>query len=159
MVKMNLMMLLERLQEFTNSNIKFAGKVLVDREELQELVEKIIIAFPEELKQAEFISRQKENYMRQAREEAERIIREAEGYAEQMIRQDRILIQAENEARRIIDEARNNADEIERSSKEYAADLMGRLEESLGRTLTVVRRGREGLTDNMKDDDSEEYED
>lgn len=147
MSKMNLLMLVDRLQEMGSSNFQFAGKVLLDREELEELINKMQTAFPEELKQAEFVSREKERYLRQAHEEAEKIIREAEGYANELVRQDRIMTQAETEARRIIDEAKFNANQIETQAREYADQVMSRLEDSLDRTLRVVRQSREGLLD------------
>lgn len=145
MPKMNLLLLIERLQEIINSNFQIAGKVVLDREEIEELIEKIQIALPEEIKQAEWVSREKERYLQQANEEARKIISEAEAYAEELIRQDRILLKAEEEATRIIQNARSAAEEIETEARDYAQRVLERLEESLDRTLTVVRQGREGL--------------
>ncbi|HOP73748.1 MAG TPA: ATPase [Bacillota bacterium] len=145
MTKMNLLLLIERLQETINSNFQIAGKILVDREELEELIEKIQIALPDEIKQAEWVSREKERYLQQANEEARKIISEAEAYAEELIRQDRILLKAEEEAARIIQNARLNAEEIENEARDYANRILERLEESLDRTLKVVREGRESL--------------
>ena len=145
MTKMNLLLLIERLQETINSNFQIAGKILVDREELEELIEKIQIALPDEIKQAEWVSREKERYLQQANEEARKIISEAEAYAEELIRQDRILLKAEEEAARIIQNARLNAEEIENEARDYANRILERLEESFDRTLKVVREGRESL--------------
>ncbi len=153
MSKMNLLLLIERLQEIVNSNFQIAGKILVDREEIEELIEKIQIALPDEIKQAEWVSREKERYLQQANEEARKIISEAEAYAEELIRHDRILAKAEEEANRIIQNARMNAEEIENEARDYAQRILERLEESLDRTLKVVRQGRESL---MEEEESEE---
>ncbi|HOJ78220.1 MAG TPA: ATPase [Bacillota bacterium] len=145
MSKMNLLVLLERLEELTSDNFQFAGKILIDREEMEELIEKIKIALPEEVKQAEWVSREKERYLLQAQEEAKRIIKEAENYAEELIRQDRILIKAEEEARRIINEAKMMAEDIETEAHNYAHRIMKQLEDNLDRALKIVRQGREEL--------------
>lgn len=145
MSKMNLLVLLERLEELTSDNFQFAGKILIDREEMEELIEKIKIALPEEVKQAEWVSREKERYLLQAQEEAKRIIKEAENYAEELIRQDRILIKAEEEARRIINEAKMTAEDIETEAHNYAHRIMKQLEDNLDRALKIVRQGREEL--------------
>lgn len=145
MSKMNLLVLLERLEELTSDNFQFAGKILIDREEMEELIDKIKIALPEEVKQAEWVSREKERYLLQAQEEAKRIIKEAENYAEELIRQDRILIKAEEEARRIITEAKMMAEDIETEAHNYAHRIMKQLEDNLDRTLKIVKQGREEL--------------
>lgn len=145
MPKMNLLLLIERLQEIINSNFQIAGKIVIDREEIEELIEKIQIALPEEIKQAEWVSREKERYLQQANEEARKIISEAEAYAEELIRQDRILTKAEEEATRIIQNAKLTAEEIENEARDYAHRILEQLEDSLDRTLKVVRQGREGL--------------
>jgi cell division septum initiation protein DivIVA len=147
MPKMNLIVLIERLEELTNSSFQIAGKVVIDHEELDELINKIQIALPEEIKQAEWVSREKERYLQQAHEEGKKIIKEAETYAEELVQQDPILAKAEAEAERIINEAKQNAEEIESEAKDYAHRVFERLEDSLERTLKVVHQGREALVD------------
>jgi cell division septum initiation protein DivIVA len=144
----NLMVLLDHLEELVSSSFQIAGKIFIDREELDELLNKIQIALPEDIKQAEWVSREKERYLEQAQDEAKRIIREAENYAERLIQEDQILIRAEDEARKMIAEAKLTAAEIEAEAKQYANQILERLEDSLDRTLKIVRQSREGLEQN-----------
>jgi cell division septum initiation protein DivIVA len=141
----NLTVLLDHLEELVSSSFQIAGKILIDREELDELLNKIQIALPEDIKQAEWVSREKERYLEQAQDEAKRIIREAENYAERLIQEDQILMRAEDEARKMIAEAKLTAAEIETEAKQYADQILERLEDSLDRTLKIVRHGREEL--------------
>ena len=141
----NLTVLLDHLEELVSSSFQIAGKILIDREELDELLNKIQIALPEDIKQAEWVSREKERYLEQAQDEAKRIIREAENYAERLIQEDQILMRAEDEARKMIAEAKLTAAEIETESTQYADQILERLEDSLDRTLKIVRHGREEL--------------
>ncbi|HYH02154.1 MAG TPA: ATPase [Bacillota bacterium] len=144
----NLMLLLDHLEELASSSFQIAGKVMIDREELEELLKKIHIALPEDVKQAEWVSREKERYLEQAQEEAKRIIREAESYAERLVQEDQILVRAEDEAKKIVNEAKLTALEMETESRNYANQILERLEDSLDRTLKVVRQGREELEPN-----------
>lgn len=141
----NLMLLLDHLEELVSNSFQIAGKVMIDRAELEEIVKKIHIALPEDVKQAEWVSREKERYLDQAQEEAKRILREAESYAERLVQDEQILIRAEDEAAKIVNEAKLTALEMETEARNYANQVLERLEESLDRTLKVVRQGREGL--------------
>ncbi len=150
MPKMNILLLLDHLEKIAANNFKMAGKVWIDREELLELVKKIRIALPDEIKEAEWVSREKERYIAQAQEEAKRILKEAENYAERLVREDQITARAEEDAHRIINEAKQMAREIEIEALQYANQLLENLEDSLERTLTVVHKGREELLNKYK---------
>ncbi|HEX7712635.1 MAG TPA: hypothetical protein VF531_01325 [Bacillota bacterium] len=145
MPKMNLLLLLDHLEKLGNSNFSLAGKVWIDKEELAELIKKIQIALPDEIKEAEMISREKERYLSQAQEEAKRILREAETYAERLVREDQIVTRAEEESRRILEEAKRTAADIETDAMQYANKILEQLEESLERTIRIVHKGREDL--------------
>ncbi len=150
MPKMNILLLLDHLEKIAANNFKMAGKVWIDREELLELIKKIRIALPDEIKEAEWVSREKERYIAQAQEEAKRILKEAENYAERLVREDQITARAEEDAHRIINEAKQMAREIEIEALQYANQLLENLEDSLERTLTVVHKGREELLNKYK---------
>ncbi len=150
MPKMNILLLLDHLEKMAATNFKMAGKVWIDREELEELIKKIRIALPDEIKEAEWVSREKERYIAQAQEEAKRILKEAENYAERLVREDQITARAEEDAHRILNEAKQMAGEIEIEALQYANQLLENLEDSLERTLTVVHKGREELLNKYK---------
>jgi vacuolar-type H+-ATPase subunit H len=150
MPKMNLLVLLDHLEKLVNSSFGIAGKVWIDKDELAELIKKIQIAVPEEIKEAEWISREKERYLNQAQEEAKRIVREAENYAEKLVREDQIIGRAEEEARRIVNEAKHTAADIENDALQYANQILEQLEESLDRTIRVIHKGREDLINQTK---------
>jgi Zn-finger nucleic acid-binding protein len=150
MPKMNIFLLLDHLEKLAATNFRLAGKVWIDKDELEELIKKVRIALPDEIKEAEWVSREKERYLAQAQEEAKRILREAESYAERLIREDQITARAEEDARRIMDEAKQTAIEIETDALQYASQLLENLEENLDRTLKVVHKGREELLNQYK---------
>ncbi len=145
MPKSNLILFLDHLEKLAAGNFSIAGKVLIDKGELEELINKMRVALPEEIKEAELVSREKEKYLVQAQEEAKRLLREAENYVERMVREDQITSRAEEESRRIIAEANKNATHIETDAMQYANSILEQLEESLERTIRIVRKGREEM--------------
>jgi Zn-finger nucleic acid-binding protein len=150
MPKMNILLLLDHLEKLATNNFRFIGKVWIDKDELEELIKKVRIALPDEIKEAEWVSREKERYLAQAQEEAKRILREAESYAERLVREDQISTRAEDDAHRIINDAKRIASEIETDALQYANQILENLEDSLDRTLKVVRKGREEMLTKYK---------
>lgn len=145
MPKMNFLVILDHLEELFDTKFQIAGKVMVNKDEVEELLQKIRIALPQEIKEAEWVNREKDRYLSQAQEEAKRILREAESYAERLVREDQIVSRAEEEARRILSEAKHNAADIEAGARQFANQILEQLEESLDRTLKVVRQSRDEL--------------
>jgi hypothetical protein len=150
MPKMNIFLLLDHLEKLANTNFRLFRKVWIDKDELEELIKKLRIAIPDEIKEAEWVSREKERFLAQAQEEAKRILREAESYAERLVREDQITAKAEEDAHRIINDAKQIAAEIETDALQYASQLLENLEESLDRTIKVVHKGREDLLNKYK---------
>lgn len=145
MSKSNLILFLDHLEKLVDSNFSIAGKVIIDKDELEELINKMRVALPEEIKEAEWVSREKDKYLDQAHEEAKRLLREAETYVERLVREDQITSRAEEEARKIITEANKNATHIEADAMQYANSILEQLEENLERTIRIVRKGREEM--------------
>ena len=150
MSKMNLFNLLERLEKLVDAKFQLAGKVWIDKEQFEGLLEKIRIALPEEIKEAERLNLERERYLDQAQAEAERVLREAENYVQRLIHESQITVKAEEEADRIIDNAKRIATEIESDAYQYAAQIMEQLEQNLDRTLHIVRNGRDELNKQKK---------
>jgi cell division septum initiation protein DivIVA len=141
----NIMMLLDYLEEMATSNPHFVGKVLLDQEELAEIIEKIRTGLPEEIREAEWVAREKERYLAQAQEEANRIIREAEGYAVRLVREDRITNQAEEQGQQILERTYQEAEKIKADARRYAAQVLRQLEERLEKALAIAQQGQADL--------------
>ena len=68
MNRMNLIILMDRLEDLIQSAamIPFSGKGLVDVEEVMGLLEKIRAAIPDEIRQAEAISGERDRFLKKA---------------------------------------------------------------------------------------------
>ncbi|NLG83403.1 MAG: ATPase [Firmicutes bacterium] len=147
MARLSVMILLDRLEELLAGGFRLVGRSRIDAEAALELTQKIRAALPDEIRQAEWLTSEKERLLFEAQEEAKRILRDAENYAAKLVQESQIVRRAEQQAEEILAEARREAAAIEEEAKKYARHLLSQLEENLERALRVVRKGREELNE------------
>ncbi|MGE5573383.1 MAG: ATPase [Bacillota bacterium] len=147
MGKTKLVDLLDRLEETieTARKVPLVNRVLADRYEILELLDQIRIALPDDVKQAEAVLAEKDRILAEATAEAERMRASAKDHLASLVSENEVVRAAEAEASRILEEAKAQASEVRRGADEYAAGTLLKMEESLQKTLKVVRRGVEEL--------------
>jgi len=146
---MTLLSLLDQLEEMIDSapEIPFTGRAVIDGDQALELLARIREALPEEYRTgAQGEAAAADDAAVPPPTEAERIIMEAEAYANRLVSEHEVTQRAEEEAQRILEKARQQARELELEAEQYALSVLERLESSLERTLQVVQRGKEELT-------------
>jgi vacuolar-type H+-ATPase subunit H len=125
--------------------VPLRDRVRVDRAKLYDLLDQMRSTIPEEIKQARWIVKEREETLAEARREAERIVEEARERQAQLIAEHRLIRQAERAAQDIIDDARAREREIRLGAEDYAAEILDTLEVNLSKFIAAVRRGRERL--------------
>lgn len=147
MGKTGLIELLDRLEETIEDGKKMplTNRVLVDAYDVLEILDKIRISLPDEIKKAEELLKERDKIMAETAREAQSLRESASDYLKSMVSKEEVVKAAEMESRRIIDEARHEAEDIRKGASQYAAEVLSRLEENLDRALEVVRRGVEEL--------------
>lgn len=144
---MEVLDLLDRLENLisTARRVPFTGRVLVDEEEVYSILDEIRQAFPEELRQAKWISKERDRFLAGAREEADNLVKEAKSYVAKMAEDSAITQKAQEKAEEILEEARRIAREIKHGAREYADEVLSKIEGSLARTVETIRQSREQL--------------
>ena len=139
--------LLDRLEDAIRSGWHMPGtsRCMVDENELQEIIESIRESIPEQMRQAQEITRERDEILGAAKTAAEQTIAEARAQALEMVQEQSLYKTAEREARRIIEEANQQAGEIRTRADEYALQSLTALETQLGATLHTVRNGIHAL--------------
>lgn len=150
MTRMHLLLLIDRLEEIVAKSPGFAGRSLVHTDDLLELIDKIRFTLPEEIQEAENLVAQREDYLRQVTIDADKIKTDAQNYVNQAASESAIVQRAQGEAERLRREAEDAASQIETESHQYAHRVLEQLEETLDRTLRVVRKGKEELLETHK---------
>ncbi|WP_129597203.1 ATPase [Anaerophilus nitritogenes] len=144
---MDALNLIDELEDIieNSSSIPFAGKSLVDKEEILELIKEIRIQLPDEVKQAQWIKEERQRILLEAQKEADDIVEDAKVHIEEMIDRDEITREAQKRAEEIISEAQMNAKEIRLGSRQYTDELLGSVEKSIERVLDTIKDNRNEL--------------
>lgn len=144
---MDILALIDRIEELIDNgrNVPLSHQKMVDPEKIYELIDEIRAQFPDELKQARWIVKERQEMLEEAEKEANRILEEARARAEAMAAEQEIVKLAEQQAAEILDDARAREREIRLGAEDYADEMMANLEVNLGKLLTAVQRSRDRL--------------
>jgi cell division septum initiation protein DivIVA len=140
---MDILHLVDRLEELFNSgfHIPLTNETVVNEERFLELIDQLRIAIPDEVKKAQQVMTQKERYLAQAQEEAQRTVNIARERVETLVQHDSITSAAESRAEQIVAQARDDAANIRSEADDYVLESLSRLEAEMGRLLLQVRNG------------------
>ena len=144
---MDVMALIDRIEESMDSgrSVPLMRGRLVDIEKVYEIIDEIRGNFPDELKQARWIVKERQEMLEEAEKEANRILEEARDRADSMASEQEVVRRAAEQAASILDEARQQEREIRLGAEDYADEMLANLEVNLGKLLTAVQRGRDRL--------------
>lgn len=143
MNKNHLILLLERLEKVLTKSPKLAGRTLIVVDEAHELLKKIKLTLPVEVKEAQQLLAQKEEILRTARKEAEQIINRSSTEAQRMLSEHHLTKLAEDESNAIKEKAYSFARQAEKELALYVQDILEKLEENLIEALKVVHRAKD----------------
>jgi cell division septum initiation protein DivIVA len=144
---MDIMALIDRIEEIVDSskNVPFTSNKMVDPDGVYEIVDEIRAQFPDELKQARWIVKERQEMLEEAEKEANRVLEEARERAHAIASEQEVVRLAEQQAAELIDSARQAEREIRLGAEDYADEMLANLEVNLGKLLTAVQRGRDRL--------------
>ncbi len=144
---MDVLVLIDKLDELVHGAkaVPLTDQVRIDREEIWEILDQMRATIPEEIKQARWIVKERQEMLGEAKREAERIVMEAREIAQREASQQEVVRQAEQQARSLLGEARRREREVRLGAGDYADEILATLEVNLGKFLTAVQRGREQL--------------
>ena len=144
---MEIFTLLETLEEAIerSKTIPFSGKCMADREEILDIIKEIRIKLPDELKQAKWVKEERGRILVEAKKEAEDIVKEAENRIIAMIDEHEITRKAYEQKAQIIETANEMSREISKGTKDYADNLLAKIEVVLEDALKTVQNNRKEL--------------
>lgn len=117
----------------------------VNRDEALGLVDEAIEAFPEELREARWLLKEREEFLAKARREAEQIIDAARVRAERMVERTEVVREAQRTAEATLTEANDKARALQHEAEDYVDQKLAAFEVVLERTMQTVQRGRDRL--------------
>ncbi|MDI6712597.1 MAG: ATPase [Anaerosomatales bacterium] len=144
---MDILALVDKIEEIIEEGrtLPLSTKRIIDPEKIYEIIDEIRATFPDELKQARWIVKERQEMLEEAEKEANRILEEARERAAAIASEQEIVKLAEQQAAEILDAARAKEREIRLGAEDYADEMLANLEVNLGKLLTAVQRGRDRL--------------
>ncbi|MGG5462350.1 ATPase [Clostridium sp. B9] len=113
------------------SKVPITGKVVVDRKEILELIDRIANCLPDEIKKSQWVLSEKERILAEARKENENVKHETYEMMKKRVENHNIVKEAELRAQEIIANAQRQAKTIRLGSREYADEVLSQLENEI----------------------------
>jgi Fe2+ transport system protein B len=129
----------------TAKSMPLSSSVMVSREEVTAIVQSALDALPEELRQARWLLRERDEFMAERTREAEALMEEVRAQAEQMVQRTEIVRQAHAVAQRILDDANDEARALRNQAEDFVDTKLAGMEIVLDRLTRTVQAGRAKL--------------
>ena len=146
---MDVLVLIDKLDDLIHNAkrtmLPGSDQVRLDREEIYDILDQMRATIPEEIKQARWIVKERQEMLAEAKREAERVLKEARDEQARLISNEEVVKQAERQAEDILEDARVREREIRLGAEDYADDILNTLEVNLQKFTAAVQRGRERL--------------
>ena len=119
-----------------------ADKCILERDKVLDMLDEIIAQLPIELKQSRTIVESRNELIGQARREAENLIRQAQEQADKMVAEETIYQEAKRQCQEMVLQTQARMAEVRKASNDYMDDALRRTEEAVAMSLEDVRDTR-----------------
>lgn len=119
-----------------------SASCIINRQEVLDVIDELRVALPEELTKARRVLGSRTAVIDEGREEAQRIIDEAEAERFKLVSRTEVVKEATREAERLIDAAQAENDRMRVEVDDYVDAKLANFEIILRRTLDAVEHGR-----------------
>ena len=117
-------------------------KCILERDKVLDMLDEIIAQLPVELKQSRTIVESRNELIGQARREAETLIRQAQEQASKMVAEETIYQEAKRQCQDMVQQTKVRLAELRKASNDYMDDALRRTEEAVALSLEDVRDTR-----------------
>jgi cell division septum initiation protein DivIVA len=140
--------LLRRVMDVLNNTRPMplsSSHLLNNKDEVLELLEDALSRLPDELRQARWLLKEREEFLARTQREADEIVEVARTQAARMVQKTEIVREAQMFAQRTVDKATEEASRLRNEAEDYCDQKLAQFEIVLQRTLKTVHVGREKL--------------
>jgi hypothetical protein len=126
-------------------SMPLSSSVIVSRDDVVGLLHAALDRLPDELRQARWLLREREEFLAERTREAETLMEEVRAQAERMVQRTEIVRQANSVAQRILDDANDEARTMRHEAEDFCDQKLAGMEIVLERLTRTVRSGRAKL--------------
>ena len=144
---MEIFTLLEALEDILerSKTVPFTEKSIIEKDQFLDIIKEIRLKLPDELKQAKWIKEERERIIAEAQKDADAIVKEAENRIISMIDEHEITRKAYEQKAQIIETANEMSREISKGTKDYADNILEKVESVLQDALKTIENNRREL--------------
>ena len=157
--------IIEEIEEYID-NCKYqtlsSSKIIVNKEEMEELLNELRSKTPEEIKRYQKIISNKEAILADAQSKADAIIAQAQIKTDELVSEHQIMQQAyaqanevvmiaTKQAQEILDNATNDANNIRMSAMQYTDDILRNLENTIAHSMDLARNRHESYMNSIQE--------
>lgn len=133
--------------------VPLSASVMVNRAEIEQVIAALRSALPEEIRQARWVIKERDELLAQAGREAEQIVEDGRVERDRLVSETEVVRTAQREARRIIDAAEEEARRLRLEAEDYVDGKLANFEIVLQKTLAQVTKGRDRLRGRLSSDE------
>ncbi len=117
-------------------------KCVIERDRILDMIDDVKAEMPAEIKRAEDLVANRNDYIASAKREADDMRKEAEAYARQLVNKDAIVREAQAQADDILADTEEKCRMIKSAASEYCEDALRRMEEAVADAYDEVKQSR-----------------
>ena len=139
--------LLRRVLDLVNSAPKMplSSTVRLEKDEVVEMLEEAISRLPEEMRQARWLLKERQEYLAKVQREGDEILSAARERAERIVQRTELVREAQRVANRTLEEANDEARRLKHEAEDYVDQKLASFEIVLERIMKTVVGGRQKL--------------
>ena len=118
----------------------------IDRDEVVELLDRALASMPDELRQARWMLKERQEFVNKTRREANEMLEAARVQAERMVQRTEVVRAAETRARQVVDTAESDARRLKLETEDFLDQRLASFEILLDRLSKTVGAGRQKLS-------------
>lgn len=144
---MDILHLIDDLEDMfeVSSTIPLTGKVMVDKEEAQHILEQLKRQIPSDIQQAEEVTARRDQIISDAEKEANNVIQAAKLEAERIINEDDLVVEAHHRAAEIMKKAEDESTEMREAAYDYVDGLLEQTQVNLSDIIKKINKDRQSL--------------
>lgn len=138
----------------TAPSLPLSSTPRLDRDEIIELLEDALARVPEEIRQARWMLKERQEFLEKTKREADELLGVARQQAERMVQRTEVVRAAEARARQVIDAADEETRRLRNETEDFLDQRLGSFEILLDRLSKTVANGRQRLSIGDQNTDS-----
>lgn len=129
----------------TAKSMPLSASVIVSREDMRSLLEQGLENLPLEIRQANWMLRERAEFLAKMEREGDEILRAARERAERMVQRSELVREAQRTAQKTIEESQEEARRLKHEAEDYCDQKLAAFEIQLEKIWKTVQGGREKL--------------